>query len=43
MIEDEYAPLKDLRPRTVLDLGANVGLASIWFLNCFPEAAVVCS
>ena len=41
MIEDEYAPLKHLNPKSVLDLGANVGLASIWFLNCFPDAFLV--
>jgi FkbM family methyltransferase len=40
MIESEYLPLKDLRVATILDLGANIGLASAWFLNCFPDARV---
>ncbi len=41
MIENEYLPLKDLRVATILDLGANIGLASAWFLNCFPDATVL--
>lgn len=41
MIENEYEPLKDLRIATVLDLGANIGLASAWFLNQFPQAEVL--
>jgi FkbM family methyltransferase len=40
MIENEYLPLKDLRVATILDLGANIGLASAWFLNRFPDATV---
>lgn len=40
MIENEYLPLKDLHAQTILDLGANIGLASAWFLNQFPEACV---
>ncbi len=41
MIEDEYAPLRNMEISTVLDLGANIGLASIWFLNHFENARVV--
>lgn len=40
MIENEHKPLKDLPVTTVLDLGANIGLASAWLLNRFPEARV---
>ena len=40
MIENEYAPLKHLQPATVIDLGANVGLASAWFLAHFAQARV---
>ncbi|WP_210502846.1 FkbM family methyltransferase [Nocardioides xinjiangensis] len=29
-------------PRTVLDLGANTGLAALWFLRRWPDAHVVC-
>lgn len=38
MIEDEYCPLKDLRITTMIDLGANIGLSSAWFLSRFPDA-----
>ena len=40
MIENEYLPLKDLKVETILDLGANIGLASAWFLNRFPNSTV---
>ncbi len=40
MIENEYAPLSNLAPATIVDLGANIGLASVWFLNRFPQASV---
>jgi len=40
MIENEYRPIKDLRVATIIDLGANVGLASAWMLSNFPEASV---
>ncbi|MGD0547445.1 MAG: FkbM family methyltransferase [Terracidiphilus sp.] len=41
MIENEYLPLRNLRIKTILDLGANIGLASAWFLSCFPQASVL--
>lgn len=40
MIEREYKPLEDLNIATVLDLGANIGVASAWFLSHFPRAQV---
>jgi FkbM family methyltransferase len=41
-IEQEYQPLYDmLDPKSVLDLGANTGLASVAFLTRFPNAQVV--
>ena len=37
----EYACLKDIpSPRLILDLGANVGYSSAFFLSCFPLASV---
>jgi FkbM family methyltransferase len=39
MVEDEYLPLKDLQLATILDLGANIGLSSAWFLSRIPGAA----
>lgn len=29
-------------PETVLDLGANIGLTSVYFAKCFPNAAIAC-
>jgi FkbM family methyltransferase len=41
-LERIYAPLAELpAPRLILDLGANVGYASVYFLNRFPMARVV--
>ncbi len=40
-IDDEYAPLQQLNSERIIDLGANIGLASIWFLNHFPQARTV--
>ena len=41
-ISEEYRTLKSLREVTVfLDLGANVGFASAYLLNCFPKARVI--
>ncbi len=41
-LERIYAPLADLpAPKLILDLGANVGYASVHFLNRFPTARVV--
>jgi FkbM family methyltransferase len=39
---EEYACMRDVEPpRLILDLGANVGYASAYFLSCFPNARVV--
>ena len=39
---EEYASLRSLdNVATVLDLGANVGYSSAYFLNCFPQARVL--
>ena len=39
---DEYSSLRNLENVSlVLDLGANVGYSSAYFLSCFPEARVV--
>ena len=38
-VEEEYASLATLKDvQLVLDLGANVGYSSAYFLNCFPNA-----
>jgi FkbM family methyltransferase len=41
-VDREFRPLDQIKnARLILDCGANVGYASIWFLNRFPEARVV--
>ena len=38
-LEEEYLPLRRLQGvSSVLDLGANVGFASAYFLSCFPQS-----
>lgn len=40
-IDHEYRLPFDARPRTILDLGANTGLSSLYFCTQFPEAHIV--
>jgi FkbM family methyltransferase len=41
-IDDEYAPLQYISsPRFIVDLGANVGFASAYFLSCFSSAKLL--
>ena len=40
-LDQEFAPVRGLDVATVIDLGGNIGLASIWFLNVFPRARIV--
>jgi FkbM family methyltransferase len=41
-IEQEYSPLRDLENVSlVLDLGANVGYSSAYFLSCFPNSHLI--
>jgi FkbM family methyltransferase len=35
-----YAVPDDLRPRTILDLGANIGASVLWFHQRFPDAEI---
>jgi FkbM family methyltransferase len=38
----EYAcPIASADPRLILDLGANIGCASVWFLTRYPNAHVI--
>ena len=44
IVSDGYDPVLewiDTPPKTVIDLGANIGLASLWFLSRFPGASVI--
>jgi FkbM family methyltransferase len=40
-IREEYACLRDIVPSFIVDLGANIGLSSAWFLEEFPQARVL--
>lgn len=41
-VENEYSCMRDIIPLDfILDLGANVGYSSAYFLSCFPNATVV--
>jgi FkbM family methyltransferase len=40
-IEEEYEPLALVQPAAILDLGANVGYSSAYFLSKYPTARVV--
>ena len=41
-VVDEYTCVRNISsPRLILDLGANVGYSSAYFLSCFPTATVV--
>jgi FkbM family methyltransferase len=40
-LDDDYALHADLHPRFIVDAGANVGYASIYFANRYPNAEIV--
>jgi FkbM family methyltransferase len=40
-LDQEFAPTRGLDISTVIDLGGNAGLASVWFLNTFPRAKII--
>jgi FkbM family methyltransferase len=40
-LEQEFAPVRGLDISSIIDLGGNVGMASVWFLNTFTRAKVV--
>lgn len=40
-LDEEYAFSAAKHPQTIIDAGANIGLASIYFASRFPEATIV--
>ena len=40
-IDQEYSFLANRQPNVIVDAGANIGLASIYFANRFPDAKVI--
>jgi FkbM family methyltransferase len=42
LLRDAYElELRDFQPRTIVDVGANVGLASVYFANRYPSAKII--
>jgi FkbM family methyltransferase len=39
--DEEFAPIRQLDLSAIVDLGGNIGLASVWLLNAFPRAQLV--
>jgi FkbM family methyltransferase len=40
-MQGEYALQQALDPKLILDVGANVGFASVWFANKYPGAKII--
>lgn len=40
-LQGEYALETPLDPKLILDVGANVGFASVWFANRYPNAKII--
>ncbi|MGC2830246.1 MAG: hypothetical protein WB994_11450, partial [Candidatus Acidiferrum sp.] len=40
-IQGEYQAVELSNPKTIIDLGANVGFASAYFLSKYPTASVL--
>ncbi|WP_083468123.1 FkbM family methyltransferase [Methylobacterium tarhaniae] len=41
-VRKDYEFKLDVRPRYILDLGANIGLAAAYFAGIYPEARTIC-
>jgi FkbM family methyltransferase len=40
-VENEYDFSADVQPKVIVDAGANVGLASLYFANKYPESKII--
>jgi FkbM family methyltransferase len=40
-LDQEFGPTRSLDLSSIIDLGGNAGLASVWFLNTFPRARLI--
>lgn len=41
-IQEEYAFISEKKPETIIDAGANIGFAAVYFSNKFPSAKIIC-
>lgn len=41
-IKKEYEISLNRKPETIIDAGANIGFAAVYFANCFPDAQIIC-
>lgn len=40
-INEEYAFINDTKPNVIIDVGANIGLASVYYSIVYPEAKII--
>jgi FkbM family methyltransferase len=40
-MEDVYRPPFNVAPRTIVDLGGNIGLTAVWFAHRYPDATLL--
>ena len=40
-LEEQYRTDWDLHPKVIVDAGANIGCASVYFAMCYPEAKII--
>ncbi len=40
-VDDEYCIETKIAPKTIVDLGANIGLSAIWFASHYPDSLII--
>lgn len=40
LLKYEYPYFKDYSPKIIIDVGANIGISSIYFKNCYPDCRI---
>ncbi len=41
LLDSQYALAYPINPRIIVDAGANIGLASVWYANQYPQARIL--